>query len=237
MAYWIIIILIVVIGSISPQNVYVIAFQALWFCLSFYFDNRIKVCTDNGARFKESFDNYVFGWKTKIGRSDIVDAKEVLSKRYKGESSVEDLKTSVTKWYENIGEKDSKIAIRSAMEENSFYDKQINELLKIILIVVLLSFFAVCYLKNISMDKIVSILFITFASLFKKFIITWNNLNRVKIMNNEISDRLKNATDLDDLKEIQPIFYRKRLIPGVSNRFIYSIKYTSISKESKEIFK
>lgn len=237
LAYWLIIIFFAVIGIVYPQNKSVILLQAIWFCLSFFLDGAIKKYTSQGAKFKESFDNYVFGWKEKISENDIIESKEVLSTNYKFESSKDKLILSVKNWYENVDGKKSMDAIVKAMEENGFYDKKINRPLKFVLIFIVLSFFIMCYQRNLPMDEIVSLLFVTFANPFKKFVTTCQNLHKVTIMNDNISKLLNNVHDVDSLKDIQSIFYRKRLISGVSSRYIYSIKHNAISKQSNEIYR
>lgn len=240
MEMWVAIFFIATLGSVLVSNKIVMYLQIVFFLLSFVVDNKIKMLTCSGARFKQCFDSYVFGWSNVVDSGELRSAKEVLAKNrtWKDKqmtNSGNDNPRGVRNWYECANTGNEINDIKNSMYENGYTDKKINDLFIFLIIIILFVFVSVCYFGHYRFDDVLIFLFITFATPIKKLITTVYNLITVNKFNNEILQRLKSANTVDELVSIQNVLFVKRQIPGVSNYFFYRAIKDKVSNQEKSI--
>ena len=72
--------------------------------------------------------------------------------------------------------------------------------------------------------------FITYASLSKKVISTLKNISKSNKINKDVEEILSNSGEATEFQYAQTLLYKKRLIPGISLRYIYSASKDKITK-------
>lgn len=115
------------------------------------------------------------------------------------------------------------------MKENIYFDKRINNIAHLLIIILILVVAFVFSISGISFYEVLFGLFITFASLTKKLYLTFINLKKVNIINSNIENLLCNNEV--DLIYLQSEIDKKRSISGTTNKFIYFFKTKKIHKE------
>ena len=72
--------------------------------------------------------------------------------------------------------------------------------------------------------------FITYASLSKKVISTLKNISKSNKINKDVEEILTNSGEATEFQYAQTLLYKKRLISGISLRYIYSASKDKITK-------
>ncbi|MDU1525752.1 MAG: S-4TM family putative pore-forming effector [Lactococcus lactis] len=235
MMQWIIVITLPLLRLFFVQNIFLDYFMMVWFLASFVFDYYIDKYTEIAAELKKSFDYYVFGWNDNYQKKLIyLCQKYKVRKEYffktQTEHSGSDTPKGVKDWYTIIEKNSSKNeAIKSAMKENIYFDKRINNIAHLLIIILILVVAFVFSISGISFYEVLFGLFITFASLTKKLYLTFINLKKVNIINSNIENLLCNNEV--DLIYLQSEIDKKRSISGTTNKFIYFFKTKKIHKE------
>jgi len=227
-------------GVLFPHVAWITFAQIIWFFISIFIENVIQKSTVLAAKYKEDFDNYVFGWTKEIASSDYIDANELLStkpawKKEQIENTGLDRVNGVKDWYDVRRDEDQLTAVNSAMRENVFWDLRINTPLWIIMIILIVTFIVIGFLENTSFVQWISIAFITFAGPSKKVIMTLLHLHTVSKINNEIKVCLNVSNNMDNLRSCQKLFFMKRQISGVSNRYLYIANKKKLNKIHQEL--
>ncbi|MCT4462951.1 hypothetical protein EFO40_05600 [Lactococcus cremoris] len=198
MMQWIIVITLPLLRLFFVQNIFLDYFMMVWFLASFVFDYYIDKYTEIAAELKKSFDYYVFGWNDNYQKKLIyLCQKYKVRKEYffktQTEHSGSDTPKGVKDWYTIIEKNSSKNeAIKSAMKENIYFDKRINNIAHLLIIILILVVAFVFSISGISFYEVLFGLFITFASLTKKLYLTFINLKKVNIINSNIENLLCN---------------------------------------------
>ena len=235
--YWIASLLLPLLKVIWKQNTLIDLIFIIWFCLTFYLDYKIGEYTQSGAEYKNFFDKYVYGWINEIPGNVCNSSKEiqahhsnwfVVQMTHTGNETPRGVKD----WYEFSSPKFTiDIAIRKSMTENIKYDYHINHILRTIIWFPMISFLIFAYFRKLLFSELLVTFFITFATLTKKIITTLVNIKRSNEINKEIGKTLEKNPDTTELQYAQDLLYKKRLIPGIGNRCIYSSSKNKITND------
>ena len=208
----------------------------IWFFLTFFLDFQIEKYTALGAEYKDNFDRYVYGWIDTIPKEVCSSSKKLeadypewfaLQMRNNGNDNPRGVKD----WYELItNEDDEQEAIQKAFTENVKYDQHINHTLYVVILGLISVFLSVAYFMELPFSRLLNTFFITYASLSKKVISTLKNISKSNKINKDVEEILSNSGEATEFQYAQTLLYKKRLISGISLRYIYSASKDKITK-------
>lgn len=238
--YWIGIIVTIILKAIFKESIIVDYLLIIWFFITFFLDSMISKFTSKAAKYKQNFDEFVFGWIPEISKSisnevNIIESRNKKNFKTQMNHNGNDTPRGVKDWYEYAeNENNQEMVIKKAIGENVQYDKSINIILLIILVT--LSLLTILIFKDKTILEYLQLFFLIMASLSKKVISTIFKVLRVNSLNKEIETGLKFAKTENDFKEIQNIVFAKRQISSVTPKWIYLLKKDSITRITKIIF-
>lgn len=235
MVQWIIVLSLPILKIFFLQNIFLNYLMIIWFFASFVLDYYIDKYTDIAAELKKSFDYYVYGWT-----NDFQENLLHLSKTYKARNrkffktqtsnSGIDKPKGVKNWY-TIVEKNmpQEGAIKSAMKENIYFDKRINNGAYFCVVIIVGVLFLVLLTSELTFYEVLFGLFVTFASFTKKLYSTFVNMKKVSIINSNIENLL--CSEDIDLIYLQSEIDKKRSISRTSSKIIYFFQTKKIHDE------
>lgn len=235
MIQWIIMLSLLFLKFLFSQNIFLNYLMIFWFFTSFILDYYIEKYTDTAAELRKSFDYYVYGWTT-----DFQEKLLHLSKIYKARNkqffinqtsnSGTDKSKGVKNWYTTV-EKNmtQEKAIRSAMNENIYFDISINKSASFLWLVFVVLLFYSFVSSELSFYEVIFGLFVTFATPMKKVFSTFVNMKKVYTINRNIENLL--CSKEADLIYLQSEIDKKRAISGTTSKYIYFFKSKKIHEE------
>ena len=234
--YWVVLITIPLLKFFWIKSAGIDFVLIIWFFLTFFLDFQIEKYTAFGAEYKDNFDRYVYGWIDKIPKEVCSASKKLeadypewfaLQMRHNGN----DKPRGVKDWYELItNEDDKQEAIQKALNENVKYDQYINHTLYVVILGLIFVFLSIAYFMGLPFSDLLNTFFITYASLSKKVISTLKNISKSNKINKDVEEILSNSGEATEFQYAQTLLYKKRLIPGISLRYIYSASKDKITK-------
>lgn len=238
MIEWIIVILLPILKVFLGQNIFLDYFMILWFFFSFILDYFIEKYTDTASELKKSFDYYVFGWTSNFQEkllylSKTYEARNKEFYRKQIRNSGVDNPSGVKDWY-TIVEKDvsSEEAIKSAMKQNIYFDKRINNSACFFIVILLVIVLLALSTSELTFYEMLFGLFVTFASFTKKLYSTFVNIRKVSKINSNIENLLCNENKDVDLVYLQSEIDKKRSISRTSNKLIYLFQTQKLHNET-----
>ena len=234
--YWAVLITIPLLKFFWIKNAGIDFVLIIWFFLTFFLDFQIEKYTALGAEYKDNFDRYVYGWIDTIPKEVCSSSKKLeadypewfaLQMRNNGNDNPRGVKD----WYELItNEDDEQEAIQKAFTENVKYDQYINHTLYVVILGLISVFLSVAYFMELPFSDLLNTFFITYASLSKKVISTLKNISKSNKINKDVEEILSNSGEATEFQYAQTLLYKKRLISGISLRYIYSASKDKITK-------
>lgn len=234
--YWVVLITIPLLKFFWIKSAGIDFVLIIWFFLTFFLDFQIEKYTAFGAEYKDNFDRYVYGWIDKIPKEVCSSSKKLeadypewfaLQMRNNGN----DKPRGVKDWYELItNEDDKQEAIQKALTENVKYDQYINHTLYVVILGLIFVFLSIAYFLELPFSDLLNTFFITYASLSKKVISTLKNISKSNKINKDVEEILSNSGEATEFQYAQTLLYKKRLIPGISLRYLYSASKDKITK-------
>ncbi|EAC5808057.1 hypothetical protein RI77_11560, partial [Listeria monocytogenes] len=191
---WAIVILLPLLKFFFLQSVIVNYILIIWFFVSFILDYYIDKYTDTGAELKKNFDYYVYGWTAEMSKkllhvSEICTAKNKDFFENQISNSGTDKQKGVKDWYTTVSKDMSpNEAIKSAMQENIYFDKKINNSAYWCIIFFVGFLLLALSISGLTFYEVLFGLFVTFASFTKKLYSTLVNIKKVSIINNNIEN-------------------------------------------------
>ena len=208
----------------------------IWFFLTFFLDFQIEKYTALGAEYKDNFDRYVYGWIDTIPKEVCSSSKKLeadypewfaLQMRNNGNDNPRGVKD----WYELItNEDDEQEAIQKAFTENVKYDQHINHTLYVVILGLISVFFECCLFYGTSFFRSLEYFLYHLCFPFKKVISTLKNISKSNKINKDVEEILSNSGEATEFQYAQTLLYKKRLISGISLRYIYSASKDKITK-------
>nr|WP_176455252.1 S-4TM family putative pore-forming effector [Carnobacterium maltaromaticum]CRI06582.1 membrane protein of unknown function [Carnobacterium maltaromaticum] len=238
MVQWIIVLALPVLKMFFVQNILLNYIMMIWFLVSFVLDYFIDKYTDIATELRKSFDYYVYGWNNDFQEKlvDISKIYQVRNKKYFEHQTVNsgtDKPKGVKNWYTTVKkEMSQEEAVKSAMKENIYFDKRINNVAFLCILIFVSLLLLVLSTSGFTLYEVFFGLFITFASFTKKLYSTFVNLKKVSSINSNIENLLR-ANDID-LTYLQSEIDKKRSIPRTSNQLVYFFKTKKIHEEVSE---
>ena len=234
--YWAVLITIPLLKFFWIKNAGIDFVLIIWFFLTFFLDFQIEKYTALGAEYKDNFDRYVYGWIDTIPK-DVCSSSKKLEADYpewfalQMRNNGNDKPRGVKDWYELItNEDDEQEAIQKAFTENVKYDQHINHTLYVVILGLIFVFLSVAYFMELPFSDLLNTFFITYASLSKKVISTLKNISKSNKINKDVEEILTNSGEATEFQYAQTLLYKKRLISGISLRYIYSASKDKITK-------
>lgn len=234
--YWLVLITIPLLKLFWIQSAGIDFVLIIWFFLTFFLDFQIEKYTALGAEYKDNFDRYVYGWIDTIPK-DVCSSSKKLEADYpewfalRMKNNGNDNPRGVKDWYELItNEDDEQEAIQKAFTENVKYDQHINHTLYVVILGLIFVFLSVAYFMELPFSDLLNTFFITYASLSKKVISTLKNISKSNKINKDVEQILSNSGEATEFQYAQTLLYKKRLISGISLRYIYSASKDKITK-------
>ncbi|ENZ5565762.1 S-4TM family putative pore-forming effector [Enterococcus hirae] len=232
---WSCVLLLPILKIIFVHNIAVNYLFISWFFLSFIFDYYIDYYTEIASELKKGFDYYVFAWNDNIPNRLLNVTKKYTAKKRKfyeeqTSQSGTDKPNGVKDWYTMVDkEVTQEEAIKAAMRENIYFDDKINNVANALLISIVGITVYVLAFSGISFYEVLFGLFVTFASVTKKWYSTFSNIKKVRNINRNI-DKLLCDQNVD-LYYLQSEIDKKRSISRTSNKLIYFFQRKGTHKE------
>ena len=201
------------------NNKTVITLQMVWFFINIFIERIINDYVDKGATLKESFDYYIYGWKTNFSVHDKDLIKEVslknsdfLKTQIENDGAgtiggVKDWHTAIdSSWAQNVA---IKKAMKTNVEINGILMKGSKAFLSLLFILMIV--YVLLASKNLTAFELLVHIFITFSVLSSKIIETTDNIKRIDDLNLIVNTML-DIEGVNNLKEIQSKIDDKRKI-------------------------
>ncbi len=231
---WALVILLSCLGFFFPTDGLIVWFQVVWFVGSLILDWCIQSRTSRAADFKETFDQYVYGWISEIPSYRVRDARDQVgnhlnwvNKQIQNDGS----QGGVKDWYQAANGRDSNSQVQDAMLENISYDTGINKIYLVIIIFLGAMFIGMAALSHMTLDDFIVYAFVTFAVPVKTLFVTFQRLVQVQKLNAASRSKLEVPVNDDVLKQVQLLLYKKRQIPGVTPNLVYLWKRNSLNQK------
>ncbi|MDT2502553.1 S-4TM family putative pore-forming effector [Enterococcus avium] len=235
MIQWIIVLLLPILKIFLIQNLILDYVMIIWFFLSFVFDYFIDKYADLGSELKKGFDYYVYGWSDQVP-GNLVRLSNESKARNKSffaqqiSNSGTDNPGGVKDWYTSVKKDMSKEeSIKTAMNENIYFDKRINKSAFILILFILATIVIAFAVSGLSFYEVLFDCFVTFATFTKKLYSTFLNLKKVSNIN-ENMEKLLDSKDVD-LHFLQSEIDKKRSISRTSNKLVYFFQTKKVHKE------
>lgn len=232
---WTGMVILAIVGTIKLET-FVVVMQIIWFFVGFYLDCVVTRNIEKGTGFRTEFDHYVFGWSSKLPDSTVRQAKLAMYTHPKWvvtqttHNGSNPQKGGVKDWYYNKPAWDRLQATKNAMLENTGFDKRVNHMVCLEVVLVLVGIITIGVINKESLFKMLVAMFVVFSVPVRKLGDTIMNVLEVQNENSQLERDIEKATSVSELVDAQNKINKKRLIPNTSPMFAYWLLRRRVDK-------
>jgi len=234
---WGIAIILPTFKLVFPNAQFLTFLLVVGFIVSLFLEDTVEKKSNQASEYKLLFDKIVFGFETPANEKERLIFKAEALKRnnltfftvqMNGDGSSRGIKS----WYNNLDSiKAFQNQYKESQVETSDYDSKISKLLKILFVLVAVSFLSVLFIMNAGLNDTMMFAFVSFATLTKKIIQTWKNLNKEVSIRNKVNKFLsKNSITTEESYELLKLVDEKRKVLLPIKKFVYPAVHPVLEK-------